>query len=216
MTDTMMRTVTLGAVSGLLALTGCSDDGGSDGDGASSTSSFTATTIDDATTSPTSSPTSDTAGNTEGGVPFIDPTGRFMAVFPNQPQAEPGTATVATGETVEYVLYSADSATGAYFATCVDYSAQGAEIGVDLIAARDAAITNTGGNLFTSEDILVQGRNAIEFTAAFSTSEVDGLMLGRVVADGTALCQVWAIDIADTISDASFEFVESFQFVEEL
>ena len=113
-------------------------------------------------------------------------------------------------------FYIAEGATGAYFATCVDYSAQGAESGVDLIAARDAAITNTGGNLFTSEDILVQGRNAIEFTAAFSTSEVDGLMLGRVVADGTALCQVWAIDIADTISDASFEFVESFQFVEEL
>ena len=202
----------------------CADDSADDAPATmpstSAEPSASTTTTDDTTTDDTTTDdtTTDDTTTDDGGdaFAFTDPDGRYSATFPFEPITRASTTALQDGTELEVVFYMAEGDTFAMATSCIDYAEYGSDIGVDLVGARDGAITNTGGNLLTSEEIVVQGRSAIEFTAAFKAGSQSGFMIGRVFADGTASCQAFALDVADTLSDASFEFVESFQFVEEL
>lgn len=200
------------ALAALLTACSADDSGGQAGDVSSTTVPATSEPVVD-TSAPAEAGTTIAA---DDGFLFSDPEGRFTVLFPFEPIQRTGSSALQDGTEIEILFHMAESDDFAAAVSCLDYAEHGGSGGVDLEGARDGSIRNTGSNLLTSENIEVQGRPAIEYTAAFNSGAATGFMLGRVYADGSVLCQTFTIDVADTLSDASFAFVESFQFTEEL
>lgn len=147
---------------------------------------------------------------------WVSPDGDYSIAFPAEPSPLelPLPEVAGVGDEATFTLYLAESDAVGFISSRIDYADYGlGEAGLDLLGARDGAVTNVGGELLSSDDIVLQGRDGVRFSFSV-TNPGTGAGEGVIFLDGTLLHQAVAVGEVGQETELA-GFVDSFMFTED-